>query len=107
MAARTHRSAPGGVLTGVTASRPDRPGPLRAGAMVERGARFLGRGFTCRYLVTACEPDHICMLSAGHRRSGSGARHSGGRLNQPSSRASGKPVISATPAGVIVSTMRP
>lgn len=48
---------------GITASRPDRPGPLRTGAQVERTATFLGRSFTYRYVVTAHEPDRMVELA--------------------------------------------
>lgn len=47
---------------GITASRPDQPGPLREGATVERDARFLGRSFTYGYVVTAHEPDALVEL---------------------------------------------
>lgn len=47
---------------GITASRPAQPGPLVTGARVERTARFLGRTFTYRYLVTAYEPDRLVEL---------------------------------------------
>jgi len=47
---------------GITASRPAQPGPLVAGAKVERTARFLGRSFTYGYVVTQHEPDHLVEL---------------------------------------------
>ncbi|MGP4101176.1 SRPBCC family protein [Nonomuraea sp. KM90] len=48
---------------GITASRPARPGPLRTGDQVERTARFLGRGFTYAYVVTAHEPGRMVELA--------------------------------------------
>jgi polyketide cyclase/dehydrase/lipid transport protein len=48
---------------GITASRPSQPGPLREGAHVERTARFVGRGFTYRYVVTGHEPDRMVELT--------------------------------------------
>lgn len=48
---------------GITASRPAQPGLLRTGSAVERTARFLGRGFTYRYLVTAHEPGRMVELA--------------------------------------------
>jgi Polyketide cyclase / dehydrase and lipid transport len=47
---------------GITASRPAQPGPLVEGAAVERDARFLGRRFSYRYVVTAHEPDRMVEL---------------------------------------------
>lgn len=48
---------------GITSSRPARPGPLVAGATVERTARFLGRTFTYGYVVTRHEPDRLVELT--------------------------------------------
>jgi hypothetical protein len=48
---------------GITASRPDKPGPLTLGATVERDARFIGRTFTYGYQVTAAEPGRSLELS--------------------------------------------
>jgi Polyketide cyclase / dehydrase and lipid transport len=47
---------------GITSSRPAQPGPLVAGATVERTARFLGRTFTYGYVVTAHEPDRCVEM---------------------------------------------
>ena len=47
---------------GITASTPSRPGPLTEGATVDRTARFLGRTFTYRYVVTRSEPDRLLQL---------------------------------------------
>ena len=47
---------------GITASTPAQPGPLTAGAGVERTARFLGRTFTYGYVVTQHEPDRLVEL---------------------------------------------
>src|SRR6266498_459757 len=47
---------------GITASRPAQPGPLVAGATVERTAKFLGRTFTYGYVVTNHEPDRLVEL---------------------------------------------
>lgn len=47
---------------GITASTPTRPGPLTEGATVDRTARFLGRTFTYRYVVTRHEPDRRLEL---------------------------------------------
>lgn len=47
---------------GITASRPAQPGPLVHGATVERTAKFLGRTFTYRYVVTAHDPDRLVEL---------------------------------------------
>jgi len=47
---------------GITASTPAQPGPLVAGATVERTARFLGRTFSYGYVVTAHEPDRLVEL---------------------------------------------
>jgi hypothetical protein len=47
---------------GITASRPAQPGPLVAGATVERTAKFLGRSFTYGYVVTEHQPDHLVEL---------------------------------------------
>lgn len=43
--------------TGVIAARPRQPGRLRAGARVERTAKFLGRTFSYEYEVTSAEGD--------------------------------------------------
>lgn len=48
---------------GITASTPARPGPLVAGATVERTAKFLGRTFTYGYTVTRHEPDRLVELT--------------------------------------------
>src|SRR5690349_24537066 len=47
---------------GITSSTPAQPGPLVAGATVERTARFLGRTFTYGYVVTRHEPDRLVEL---------------------------------------------
>jgi len=47
---------------GITSSRPAQPGPLVAGAKVERTARFLGRTFTYGYVVTEHKPDRLVEL---------------------------------------------
>jgi hypothetical protein len=47
---------------GITSSTPARPGPLVAGAMVERTARFLGRTFRYGYVVSGHEPDRLVEL---------------------------------------------
>jgi Polyketide cyclase / dehydrase and lipid transport len=47
---------------GITASTPERPGPLVEGATVVRTARFLGRRFTYGYVVTRHEPDRLVEL---------------------------------------------
>ncbi len=47
---------------GITSSRPDQPGRLRAGATVVRTARFLGRTFDYGYVVTRHEPDRLVEL---------------------------------------------
>jgi hypothetical protein len=47
---------------GITSSTPAQPGPLVAGATVERTARFLGRTFTYGYVVTQHEPDRLVEL---------------------------------------------
>lgn len=47
---------------GITASTPTQPGPLTEGATVDRTARFLGRTFTYRYVVTHHEPDRLLGL---------------------------------------------
>jgi hypothetical protein len=47
---------------GITASRPAQAGLLVDGATVERTARFLGRTFTYRYVVTASEPQRMVEL---------------------------------------------
>jgi hypothetical protein len=47
---------------GITSSRPAQPGPLVAGAKVERTASFLGRTFTYRYVVGEHEPDRLVEL---------------------------------------------
>jgi hypothetical protein len=48
---------------GITSSRPARPGPLVTGATVERTARFLGRTFDYRYVVTRHDPDRLVELA--------------------------------------------
>lgn len=48
---------------GITASTPALPGPLVAGATVERTAKFLGRTFTYGYTVTRHEPDRLVELT--------------------------------------------
>jgi hypothetical protein len=47
---------------GITSSRPTQPGRLAEGATVERTARFLGRRFDYRYVVTRHEPDRLVEL---------------------------------------------
>jgi len=47
---------------GITSSRPDQPGPLRAGHTVVRTAKFLGRTFDYGYVVTAHEPDRLVEM---------------------------------------------
>ena len=47
---------------GITSSRPAQPGPLVAGAKVERTASFLGRTFTYGYVVTKHQPDRLVEL---------------------------------------------
>jgi hypothetical protein len=47
---------------GITASRPDQPGPLVEGATVVRTAKFLGRTFDYGYVVTAHEPDRLIEM---------------------------------------------
>lgn len=47
---------------GITSSTPAGPGPLVAGATVERTAKFLGRRFTYGYVVTDHEPDRLVEL---------------------------------------------
>ena len=47
---------------GITSSTPAQPGPLVAGATVERTARFLGRTFTYGYVVTRHEADRLVEL---------------------------------------------
>jgi hypothetical protein len=47
---------------GITSSRPAQPGRLRQGATVVRTARFLGRTFDYRYVVTRDEPDRLVEL---------------------------------------------
>jgi hypothetical protein len=47
---------------GITSSRPDRPGPLRAGSTVVRTARFLGRTFDYGYVVTEHRPDELVEM---------------------------------------------
>lgn len=47
---------------GITASRPAQPGPLVAGATVERTAKFFGRSFTYGYVVTEHQPDRLVEL---------------------------------------------
>ena len=47
---------------GITASTPAQPGPLVAGATVERTARFLGRTFRYGYVVTEHEPDRLLVM---------------------------------------------
>ncbi|HEX4705027.1 MAG TPA: SRPBCC family protein [Pseudonocardiaceae bacterium] len=48
----------GGILSSTAAQ----PGPLTAGATVERTAKFLGRTFTYGYVVTRHEPDELVEL---------------------------------------------
>ena len=48
---------------GITASRPAQAGLLAIGSTVERDARFLGRAFTYRYIVTAHDPDRMVELT--------------------------------------------
>jgi Polyketide cyclase / dehydrase and lipid transport len=47
---------------GITSSKPAQPGPLVAGATVERTAKFLGRSFTYGYVVTEHDPDRLVEL---------------------------------------------
>jgi hypothetical protein len=47
---------------GITSSCPAQPGPLVAGAKVERTASFLGRTFTYGYVVTEHQPDRLVEL---------------------------------------------
>jgi len=47
---------------GITASRPQQPGPLVAGSTVVRTAKFLGRTFDYGYVVTAHEPDRLVEM---------------------------------------------
>jgi hypothetical protein len=47
---------------GITASTPTRPGALTECATVDRTARFLGRTFTYRYVVTRHEADRLLEL---------------------------------------------
>ncbi|MGH3366985.1 MAG: SRPBCC family protein [Nocardioidaceae bacterium] len=47
---------------GITDSRPAQPGPLAAGSVVERDAKFLGRTFTYGYVVTRHEPDSLVEM---------------------------------------------
>jgi len=47
---------------GITSSTPAGPGPLVAGATVERTAKFLGRRFSYGYVVTDHEPDRLVEL---------------------------------------------
>lgn len=47
---------------GIVASTPTRPGPLTEGSTVERTARFLGRTFTYRYVVTRHDPDRLLEM---------------------------------------------
>ena len=47
---------------GITASRPEQPGPLTAGAAVLRTARFIGRTFDYRYVVTRHEANRLVEL---------------------------------------------
>jgi hypothetical protein len=47
---------------GITSSRPQRQGVLTEGAAVVRTARFLGRTFDYRYVVTRHEPDRLVEL---------------------------------------------
>ncbi len=47
---------------GITSSRPDRPGPLRAGSTVVRTASFLGRTFDYGYVVTRADPDRLVEM---------------------------------------------
>ena len=46
---------------GITASHPDQPGRLHVGSAVTREARFLGRRFRYRYVVTSAAGDHLEM----------------------------------------------
>lgn len=46
---------------GITASRPTQPGRLRTGSTVTRDARFLGRSFSYRYVVTSADDRHVEM----------------------------------------------
>ncbi len=48
---------------GITASRPDQPGPLREGHTVVRTAKFLGRTFDYGYVVTVHEPDRLVEMA--------------------------------------------
>ena len=47
---------------GITASTPNRPGPLGEGSSVVRTARFLGRTFDYGYVVTAYEPEQLVEM---------------------------------------------
>ncbi len=47
---------------GITASRAVTPGPVSEGSTVERSARFLGRRFTYRYVVTGYDPDRYMEM---------------------------------------------
>src|SRR5690242_17099550 len=47
---------------GITSSRPERPGPLTAGAEVVQTARFMGRTFDYRYVVARHESDRLVEL---------------------------------------------
>lgn len=47
---------------GITSSRPAQPGPLVPEATVDRTARFLGRSFTYRYVVTRHLPDQLVEM---------------------------------------------
>jgi hypothetical protein len=47
---------------GITSSTPAEPGPLVAGAIVERTAKFLGRTFGYGYIVTDHEPDRLVEM---------------------------------------------
>ncbi|HEX9104624.1 MAG TPA: SRPBCC family protein [Polyangia bacterium] len=49
--------------TGVIEARPRQEGPLRAGARVERVAKFLGRTFAYEYTVTAASGDDFVEMS--------------------------------------------
>ena len=48
---------------GITASRPEQPGPLRDGHTVVRTAKFLGRRFDYGYVVTAHEPARLVEMT--------------------------------------------
>lgn len=52
---------------GITASIPEVEGRLRTGARVQREARFLGRRFRYRLVVTDHEPDRLVVLQVDRR----------------------------------------